>query len=224
VGAREALDLRSLRAALDHRHQLLMLVDRHPPTRGDEHEDRAAQRVQPLLDRGQLAAQVGVRAALGQRSVEGEVVVGDGHDVERLQSVAHPPVDRARLLDVLRAQVRGAQRGGVALEHRERAQRLHPAGFVERRDLRALVALVDDPALGLEPPDRLAHRHRAHVEVARQRVENQPLPGAVRAVEYARAQDRVGALLFPRGGHWSGNPSRGMGWSRSATWTVSSSQ
>jgi hypothetical protein len=201
-----------------------VLVDGHPPTRRHEHEDRAAQRVQPLLDRGQLAPQVGVRAAVADRAVEGEVVVGDGHDVERLERVVHLAVDRARLRDVGGGEVRSAQRGGVALEHRERAQGLHPAGLVERGDLRALVALIDDPALGLEPPDRLAHRHRADGEVARQRVDHQPLPGAVGAVEDARAQDRVGALLFPRAGHRSGRPSRGMGWSRSATCTDSSSQ
>ena len=44
-------------------------------------------------------------------------------------------------------------------------------------DVRADVALERDEPLGLELADRLAHRHDAHVELARDRAEHEPIAG-----------------------------------------------
>src|SRR5690606_34513256 len=70
VLARGELDLQRVGAPLDQCQQRLVLLDRHAPAHRDVEEDRAPQAVQALLDLLQLAAQVGVGAALVHDAVE----------------------------------------------------------------------------------------------------------------------------------------------------------
>ena len=97
--------------------------------------------------------------------------------VEVVERLDHPLVDRAGPAEVVGGEVAAAS--AVAVPSRM-LERLHAEPVLRSStidDPRPDVALERDEALRLELADRLAHRHDAHVELARDRAEHEPVAG-----------------------------------------------
>ena len=191
-----------LRPLLDHVEQLVVLLDAARGALGDVRERRAAggveQRPLALEDRQDVA----VGAGAEQDLVEAPVEPRELGRVELDERVAQPVVDLAGATQVGGREVRHGEAEGDAFEHGHGFDRLGVAVEVDRRDGGADVAGERDVAVGLEAPDRLAHRDHAHAELAGEALDHQPVAGVVLAVE-DRPQDRlVGVVGLGGRGAW----------------------
>ena len=128
--------------------------------------------------------------------MELEVELGEAVRVEVVEGATHPFVDLARAPQVLWREVRRGERRGRTLDDREGLHGVQVLGLLDERDLGADVALEGDESLGLEPPDRLAHRHDAHVLLLRDLSEHEPVSGHVAPVVDALADEAVRLLRF----------------------------
>ena len=107
---------------------------------------------------------------------------------------AHLLVQRPRVLDVFRRDVRCRQTDGDAFEHGECLDGLGVPVEVDAGDRGADVAGVRDVALRLEPPDRLTHRDDTDVHLSCEVLDDEPFTGRALAVEHTLTDEGVGAV------------------------------
>lgn len=95
----------------------------------------------------------------------------------RATDASHLVIGGRRALERRGIDVGRCARCRIAVEECQHLHAFDPPARIELRDLSADIALVLDPALGLQAPDRLADRLRADAEIARDRVDHQPIAG-----------------------------------------------
>ena len=103
-----------------------------------------------------------------------------------------------RMSSAVRCRAAEGGRGGL-----QDAERLHAepvGGVVDHRHVRADVALERDETLGLELADRLTDGHDAHVELARDRAEHEPVARRELLAEDPLLDPVVRALRLARRG------------------------
>ena len=135
-----------------------------------------------------------VRTARVHDRVEAAVAVAGGFEVARRLCRPQQSVLAAHRGDVLTAQVRRGELRDLPLEQRGRFDRLAQLALVEHRDPRPGPARELDHPLGLQATQRLADRDDAHAEVGTDLGQDDPIAGAVRAVDDAPADHLVGPL------------------------------
>ncbi len=184
------LDRGRRRTRRDQLEQRAMLGHGGGAAVGDLHEDRAADRVEAAGDVAQEVDHGGVRAALVEDRVELLVEAPEAQRVHLLHGLDHAVVDLAQALDLDLGQERRCERGRVALDDREHRHLVVEGARIGGSDLRAGVRAVDHEALGLEAPDRLAHRQGRDAELLGQGVDDDAEPRAVAAAENPLARRR----------------------------------
>ncbi len=190
------LDVERVGAGFDEHDDALVLLDRLAGTPRHEAERRVAEHRHAVPAAVHEVEEVRVRACLEEHRVELEVQRGETVRVEVVERLTHPLVDLAGTPEVVGREIRRRQRGRGTLDDRERLHGVQVLGLVDERHLRADVALEGHEPLGFEQPDRLAHGHDAHIELARDLPEHEPEAGHVATVVDALANESVGLLRF----------------------------
>ena len=177
-----------------------MLLDRVPRPARDQREARVTQPREPRPAAVDEVEDVRIGAAIEEHGVEALVELRVRVRVEIVDEPVHARVDLGGLSEVVSRDERRGEARRVALDEAERLHRVEVGLFVDDRDASADVLLEGDEVLGLEPADRLAHRHDAHVELGRDRSEDEPVPRSVLVVRDACADPVVGDLRLAAGG------------------------
>src|SRR5690606_17585377 len=162
----------------------------------NEAECRIAQSVQPRhLERDELL-QPRIRARRDESGMELLVQLRERGRIEVLERLDHLRVDRACPLQVVGGEVPRRQGGRAALEDAESFHAVAILGVIDHGHASADVVLELYESFGLELSDRLPHRHDAHLELACDVAEDEPVTGRIGLARDALLDPVIGALRF----------------------------
>jgi hypothetical protein len=159
-------------------------------------EHGRTQPVEPGVRLLEQLHQVGVRAPGHDGGVQQPVQLAEPHRIGAGGGFLHARGDLAQPGQVGAAEVLLGFGAGRALQDRQGDHGLFPGRGVHRRDDRSHIRREPHPALGLQPAQGLAHRYRAHAQLASQRVDVEPFQRREAAGVDPVPEDRIGAFLL----------------------------